>query len=113
MLLEVSLTSQLGDIIEGFKSFGEVESHCGVRSHQLVVTVAEEVADGRCRDLEQHSMEMDEALRDRSFTGDYVEAMWKMLQQEKSNNYVVAFGNVGLNWRDHGLSLSGFIQGLR
>ncbi|KAL3720487.1 hypothetical protein ACJRO7_005325 [Eucalyptus globulus] len=47
------------------------------------------------------------------FAGDYVEAMWMMLQQEKRDDYVVAteesytveeflevaFGYVGLNWR--------------
>ncbi|KAM3363036.1 hypothetical protein P3S68_017890 [Capsicum galapagoense] len=47
--------------------------------------------------------------------GDYVEAMWMMLQQEKPDDYVVAtedshtveeflevaFGCVGLNWKEH------------
>ncbi|KAM6567882.1 hypothetical protein CsatA_027010 [Cannabis sativa] len=56
-----------------------------------------------------------QASRDWGFAGDYVEAMWMMLQQEKPDDYVVAtedshtveeflevaFGNVGLNWRDH------------
>lgn len=55
------------------------------------------------------------ASRDWGFAGDYVEAMWLMLQQEKPDDYVVAteeshsveefleaaFGYVGLNWRDH------------
>ncbi|KAF9588583.1 hypothetical protein IFM89_013435 [Coptis chinensis] len=55
------------------------------------------------------------ASRDWGFVGDYVEAMWLMLQQEKLDDYVVAteeshsveeflevaFGYVGLNWRDH------------
>ncbi|KAJ8545753.1 hypothetical protein K7X08_018336 [Anisodus acutangulus] len=52
--------------------------------------------------------------RDWGFAGDYVEAMWMMLQQEKPDDYVVAtedshtveeflevaFGYVGLNWRE-------------
>ncbi|MCO5563363.1 hypothetical protein L7F22_017004 [Adiantum nelumboides] len=55
------------------------------------------------------------ASRDWGFAGDYVEAMWLMLQQDKPDDYVVAtekshtveefleeaFGYVGLNWRDH------------
>ncbi|CAN4086561.1 unnamed protein product [Withania somnifera] len=56
-----------------------------------------------------------QASRDWGFAGDYVEAMWMMLQQEKPDDYVVAteeshtveeflevaFGYVGLNWSDH------------
>jgi len=54
-----------------------------------------------------------EAKRDWGFAGDYVEAMWLMLQQKKPDDYVVAtgeahtvkefceeaFGCVGLDWR--------------
>ncbi len=56
-----------------------------------------------------------EAKRDWGFAGDYVEAMWMMLQQEQADDYVVAtgqthsvrefveaaFGLVGLDWREH------------
>ena len=56
-----------------------------------------------------------EARRDWGFAGDYVEAMWLMLQQDEPDDYVIAtnethsvgefaelaFGCVGLNWRDH------------
>jgi GDPmannose 4,6-dehydratase len=56
-----------------------------------------------------------EAERDWGFAGDYVKAMWLMLQQEKPEDYVVgtgenhsvgefvelAFTHVGLNWRDY------------
>jgi len=56
-----------------------------------------------------------DAKRDWGFAGDYVEAMWLMLQQDQPDDYVistdethsvqefveVAFGHVGLNWRDH------------
>lgn len=55
-----------------------------------------------------------EAQRDWGFAGDYVQAMWLMLQQEKADTYVVgtgethsvrefceiAFGHVGLDYRD-------------
>ena len=33
-----------------------------------------------------------EARRDWGFAGDYVEAMWRMLQQEKADDYVIATG---------------------
>jgi GDPmannose 4,6-dehydratase len=56
-----------------------------------------------------------EAKRDWGFAGDYVEAMWLMLQQTQPDDYVIAtgethrvgdvvelaFAEVGLNWRDH------------
>jgi len=55
------------------------------------------------------------ASRDWGFAGDYVEAMWLMLQQDKPDDYVVAtddshtveeflkeaFGYVGLDWKEH------------
>jgi GDPmannose 4,6-dehydratase len=56
-----------------------------------------------------------DARRDWGFAGDYVEAMWRMLQQDAPDDYVVAtgevhsvrelvevaFGVVGLDWREH------------
>jgi GDPmannose 4,6-dehydratase len=56
-----------------------------------------------------------DAERDWGFAGDYVEAMWLMLQQDRGGDYVVAtgqthsvrrfcevaFGHVGLGWEDH------------
>ncbi len=33
-----------------------------------------------------------EAKRDWGFAGDYVEAMWLMLQQDKPDDYVIATG---------------------
>ena len=56
-----------------------------------------------------------DSQRDWGFAGDYVEAMWMMLQQDKPNDYVVATGKtytvreliqtaferVGLNWQDY------------
>jgi GDPmannose 4,6-dehydratase len=56
-----------------------------------------------------------DAKRDWGFTGDYVEAMWLMLQQEKPDDYVIATGEAhsvrdfadlafaaaGLDWRRH------------
>jgi GDPmannose 4,6-dehydratase len=56
-----------------------------------------------------------EAQRDWGFAGDYVEAMWRMLQQDKPDNFVIgmgethavrefceiAFEHVGLNYNDY------------
>jgi GDPmannose 4,6-dehydratase len=56
-----------------------------------------------------------DAKRDWGFAGDYVEAMWRMLQQPKADDYVVATGEthsvrefldeafryLGLDWREH------------
>ncbi|OHB86597.1 MAG: GDP-mannose 4,6-dehydratase [Planctomycetes bacterium RIFCSPHIGHO2_02_FULL_40_12] len=56
-----------------------------------------------------------DAKRDWGFAGDYVEAMWLMLQQERPEDYVIstseahsvrelvetAFEHVGLNWKDY------------
>src|SRR5256886_207414 len=56
-----------------------------------------------------------DAHRDWGFAGDYVRAMWLMLQQDKPDDYVIAtgishsvqelveiaFGHVGLDWESH------------
>lgn len=56
-----------------------------------------------------------DAKRDWGFAGDYVKAMWMMLQQDKPDDYVIstgethsvkkfctiAFERAGLNWEDH------------
>ena len=56
-----------------------------------------------------------DAQRDWGFAGDYVRAMWLMLQQDRADDYViatgvshsvrdlveVAFGHVGLDWQTH------------
>jgi GDPmannose 4,6-dehydratase len=67
---------------------------------------------GRTRTLVLGNLD---ARRDWGFAGDYVLAMWSMLQQDKPSDYVVAtgishsvrdlvetaFSHVGLDWRDH------------
>lgn len=56
-----------------------------------------------------------DAMRDWGYAGDYVQAMWRMLQHDVPDDYVVATGvkhsvrdlvdvafrHVGLDWRDH------------
>ncbi len=67
---------------------------------------------GRSRELRLGNLD---ARRDWGFAGDYVDAMWRMLQQPTPQDYVIgtgqthsvrelveaAFGHVGLNWQDH------------
>ncbi|HEX3276319.1 MAG TPA: GDP-mannose 4,6-dehydratase [Gemmatimonadales bacterium] len=59
-----------------------------------------------------------DARRDWGFAGDYVDAMWRMLQREQPEDYVIgsgethsvrqlvelAFGHVGLDYREHVVS---------
>lgn len=56
-----------------------------------------------------------QAKRDWGFAGDYVEAMWLMLQQDKPDDFVIgtgethtiqelceeSYGSLGLDWKDH------------
>jgi GDPmannose 4,6-dehydratase len=65
-----------------------------------------------------------EAKRDWGFAGDYVKAMWLMLQQPKPDDYVVgtgethsvaefvqiAFGHVGLDWQKYVVSDAAFYR---
>lgn len=65
-----------------------------------------------------------DAKRDWGFAGDYVVAMWKMLQQETPEDFVVgtgethsvkeflelAFNHVGLNWQDYVVEDSEFMR---
>ncbi len=65
-----------------------------------------------------------DARRDIGFAGDYVEAMWKMLQQEEPGDYVIATGethsirdicetafvHVGLNYLDYVISDTRFYR---
>ena len=67
---------------------------------------------GRATELRLGNLD---AQRDWGFAGDYVEAMWRMLQQDTPDDFVVstdethsvrefceiAFGHAGLKWEDH------------
>ena len=67
---------------------------------------------GLAKDLPMGNLD---AKRDWGFAGDYVEAMWMMLQQDEGDDYVVAtgethtverlvelaFAHVGLDWHDY------------
>jgi len=70
------------------------------------------IKSGRSSELRLGNLD---AKRDWGFAGDYVEAMWRMLQQEQADDYVIATGEthsvmefleeaftyVGLDWRKH------------
>jgi GDPmannose 4,6-dehydratase len=65
-----------------------------------------------------------DSQRDWGFAGDYVQAMWKMLQQDKPGDYVVAtgethtvqklvetaFGCVDLDWKQHVVQDAAFMR---
>ena len=67
---------------------------------------------GKAKELRLGNLD---SRRDWGYAGDYVQAMWLMLQQDKPDDFVVAtgethsvqelcevaFGHVGLNWHDH------------
>src|SRR3989475_840566 len=70
------------------------------------------IVKGRARELELGNLD---ARRDWGFAGDYVDAMWRMLQPPKPTDYVVgtgethsvrelcelAFSHAGLDWKRH------------
>ena len=76
---------------------------------------------GRARELRLGNLD---ARRDWGFAGDYVDAMWRMLQQPTPRDYVIgtgkahsvrdlveaAFGHVGLNWQDYVVSDPKFMR---
>ncbi len=77
-----------------------------------ITSAAAEIARGLRREVRLGNLE---ARRDWGFAGDYVRAMWLMLQQDEPDDFViatgethtvqdcceVAFGHVGLDWRAH------------
>jgi GDPmannose 4,6-dehydratase len=81
--------------------------------------VTKKITDGAARIHHGNSKELRlgnlDAKRDWGYAGDYVEAMWQMLQQDAPDDYVVATGEshsveefvemafsaAGLDWRDH------------
>jgi GDPmannose 4,6-dehydratase len=77
-----------------------------------VTDAAARIKLGLARELRLGNLD---ARRDWGFAGDYVEAMWRMLQQPAPGDYVIgtgqthsvrelveaAFGHVGLDWRKH------------
>ena len=79
---------------------------------QKIVAAACRIADGSRETLTLGNIDI---ARDWGWAPDYVEAMWRMLQQEQADDYVIATGHttklrdfiqvvfetVGLNWEEH------------
>ena len=100
-----------------FACSGILFNHESPRRGREFVTrkIAEGVAMIKVGKLKELRMGNLDAQRDWGFAGDYVEAMWLMLQQDAPDDYVVgtgethsvqeyielAFAQVGLNWRDY------------
>jgi len=105
---------------EGYGMFccnGILFNHESPRRGETFVTrkitrAAARIKEGLQKDLFLGNLD---ARRDWGFAGDYVEAMWRMLQRDKPDDYVVATGQtrsvreflqaafdcVGLDWRQH------------
>jgi GDPmannose 4,6-dehydratase len=77
-----------------------------------VANAAAAISLGHARELALGDLD---AQRDWGYAGDYVEAMWRMLQQDEADDYVIAtgtlhsvrelvelaFAHVGLDWQEH------------
>jgi GDPmannose 4,6-dehydratase len=100
-----------------FISNGILFNHESPRRGETFVTRKITRAIGRIKEGLQRKLYLGnlDAYRDWGFAGDYVEAMWLMLQQDQPDDYVVAtgeshsvrefvdeaFGHAGLDWREH------------
>ena len=98
-------------------SNGILFNHESPRRGETFVTRKITRAAGRIQQGLQEKLHLGnlEAQRDWGFAGDYVSAMWQMLQQDQPDDYVIATGQshsvreflelafrrVDLNWQDH------------
>ncbi|EED34624.1 GDP-mannose 4,6 dehydratase 1 [Luminiphilus syltensis NOR5-1B] len=88
---------------------------------QKIIQTAKRIAAGSGEVLELGNLEVS---RDWGWAPDYVEAMWRMLQQDLPRDFVIAtgqtysleqfvsatFGQLGLDWRDHVRSNAEFFR---
>ena len=79
---------------------------------QKIIRAAARISQGSREKLQLGNIDI---LRDWGWSPDYVDAMWRMLQQEKADDFVIATGRTeslkyfvarafvffGLNWQDH------------
>ena len=100
-----------------FITNGILFNHESPRRGETFVTRKITRAVGRIKEGLQQTLYLGnlDTRRDWGFAGDYVEAMWLMLQQDEPDDYVVAtgeshsvrefleeaFGCVGLDWQEH------------
>ncbi len=96
---------------------GILFNHESPRRGRMFVTrkISDGVARIKAGRLDKLRLGNIEARRDWGFAGDYVRAMWLMLQQEQADDYVIgtgrthsvkdfcerAFAVAGMDWRDH------------
>ena len=79
-------------------SAGILFNHEGPRRGETFVTrkitkwIGDFVKSGRSEEFPKLRLGNLEAFRDWGYAGDYVEAMWKMLQQDKADDYVICTG---------------------
>ena len=100
-----------------FACSGILFNHESPRRGENFVTRKITLAAARIKGGQQKELHLGnlEARRDWGYAKEYVEGMWRMLQQDQSDDYVlatnethsirdfleVAFGHVGLDWHDH------------
>jgi GDPmannose 4,6-dehydratase len=86
-----------------------------------IISAACRIAKGSKEKLELGRLDI---VRDWGWAPEYVEAMWKMLQQERADDYIIAtgeansleefvrcaFDSLGLNWCDHVVSNSALFR---
>jgi GDPmannose 4,6-dehydratase len=79
---------------------------------QKIVRAAARISQGKATALQLGNIEI---FRDWGWAPDYVDAMWRMLQQDQADDFVIAtgqtksleyfvecaFAHVGLNWQEH------------
>jgi GDPmannose 4,6-dehydratase len=111
------LTQNYREAYDMFCSNGLLFNHESPRRGENFVTRKITRAVGRIAAGTQKKLALGnlDAKRDWGFAGDFVEAMWQMLQLEKPDDFVVAtgethsvrefldlaFGRVNLDWKDH------------
>jgi len=88
---------------------------------QKIVQAAKRIADGSRETLELGRLDI---VRDWGWAPEYVEAIWRMLQQDEPSNYVIAtgvscsleefvqiaFSNLDLDWKDHVRQVPGLFR---
>lgn len=86
-----------------------------------IISTACRIAKGSTEKLELGKLNI---VRDWGWAPEYVEAMWRMLQQDKADNFIIAtgeansleefvnctFDSLGLDWRDHVVSNSALFR---
>lgn len=86
-----------------------------------IISAAYRIAKGSQEKLELGNLDI---VRDWGWAPEYVEAMWRMLQQEKAEDFIIAtgeansleefvrcaFDSLGLNWRNHVVSNSALFR---